>query len=170
MLARNELIIKWILYGTATALCVLIQAAFCQRIVIWGVIPFLYPMLAAIPSTYEAPVPSTIFALCLGVFCDLLLPGIIPCVYTLTFPLIGLCASLLSRGLLPSGFLCSLIASAIAFLITDLFQCFLLWIHGQDAWGVGLHLLLREAVVTAPLLIPITLLYRIVFRKTHIYD
>ena len=75
MLARNEVIIKWTLYALATALCFLLQGALLQRITIWGVIPFLYPMLAAVPATYEAPVPATIFALCVGVVCDVLLPG-----------------------------------------------------------------------------------------------
>ena len=62
MLARNEVIMKWILYAAATALCLLIQGAVLQRVVIWGVIPFLYPMLAAIPATFEAPVPATVYA------------------------------------------------------------------------------------------------------------
>lgn len=170
MLARNEVIIKWSLYAAATALCFLFQGAFFQRITIWGVIPFLYPMLAAIPATYEAPVPGTIFALCVGVVCDTLLPGSIPCFYTLIFPLVGLCAALLSQSVLPAGFPCSLVATAAAFLLTDLFRCFLLWASGHDAWGAGLFLMLRELCVTLPLCVPVTVLYRAVFRKAHMYD
>ena len=170
MLARNEVILKWTIYAAATALCFAFQAAFCQRIVLWGVIPFLYPMLAAIPSTFEEPVPATVFSLCLGVCCDLLLPEVIPCFYTLIFPVVGLCASLLSRELLHAGFLCSLAVSAAAFLLTDLFRCLLLTLSGHDAWAAGAFLCLREFLITAPLLIPVTLLYRAVFRTTHTYD
>ena len=47
MLARNETIFKWCLYGAATFLCFLAQGAIFQRITLWGVIPFLYPVLAA---------------------------------------------------------------------------------------------------------------------------
>lgn len=92
MFARNETIFKWLLYAGATVLCFFAQAFFFQRITLFGVIPFLYPVLAAVPATYEGPVPGTIYALALGVACDLLLPEAIPCFYTLIFPLAGLCA------------------------------------------------------------------------------
>ena len=170
MLARNEVIFKWTLYTAATALCFLFQAALFQRITVWGVIPFIYPMLAAIPATFEAPAPAGIFALCLGACCDLLLPEALPCLYTLVFPVIGICASVISRGLLPAGFRCSLAVSAAAFLLTDLFRCLILEINGHAAWGTGLFILLREFLITAPLLIPVTLLFRAVARKVHTFD
>ena len=170
MLARNEIIFKWLIYTAATAVCFLAQGAFCQRMTLWGVIPFLYPMLAAIPATFEAPVPATVFALCVGVVCDVLLPGAMPCLYTLVFPVIALCASLLAQHLMPAGLLCSLLVSALAFLLTDLFRCFILAVNGVSPWGTGLSIMLREFLVTAPLLIPVTLLYRTVYRRTHIYD
>lgn len=170
MLARNEIIIKWIIYSAATAVWLLVQGAFCQRLTVWGVIPFLYPMLAAIAATFEAPVPATVFALCLGVLCDILLPDAAPCLYTLIFPVIGLCASLLAQSLLPAGLFCSLIVSALAFLLTDLFRCLLLAANGISAWGTGCSIMLREFLVSAPLLIPVTLLYRKVYQRTHIYD
>ena len=55
MIARNETIFKWSLYAAATALCLLVQGGLLQRLVLWGVIPFIYPLLAAIPATYEGP-------------------------------------------------------------------------------------------------------------------
>ena len=170
MLVRNEIIIKWTIYAAATAVWFLVQGAFCQRITLWGVIPFLYPLLAAIPATYEAPVPAAVFALCLGVICDILLPDAMPCLYTLIFPVVGLCASLLSRSLVPAGLLCSLAVTAVAFVLTDLFRCFLLAVGGGSPWGAGLSILVREFLVTAPLLIPVTALYRAVYKKTHVYD
>jgi hypothetical protein len=170
LLARNEVIFKWSLYAAAGLLCLLFQGAVFQRFTIWGAIPFLYPLLAAIPATYESPMSGTIFALCVGVVCDLLLPGNVPCLYTLIFPLAGLCGALLSKSLLPAGFLCSLAASAGAFLLTDTFRCFLLWATGHGAWRAGLFLMVREFCVTVPLVIPVNLLFRAVFRKVHIYD
>jgi len=170
VLARNEVIFKWALYAAATALCFLLQGALLQRVTLWGVIPFLYPILAAIPATFEAPAPAGIFALCVGVCCDLLLPEVIPCFYTLVFPVIALCASHLSRGLLPAGLLCSLAVSAAAFLLTDLFRCFLLMLEGHSPWLAGISILAREFLITAPLLIPVTWLYRVVARKAHTFD
>ena len=168
MIARNETIFKWSLYAAATALCLLVQGGLLQRLVLWGVIPFLYPLLAAIPATYEGPLAGTVFSLALGLVCDLLLPGPVPCLYTLVFPLVGLCAGLLSQSWLPAGFLCSLVSAAAAFLLTDGFRCLLLWMRGSAAWRAGALLMVREFCVAAPIVIPLTLLYRAVFRRTQL--
>lgn len=167
MIARNETIFKWTLYAAATALCLLVQTGLLQRLTVWGVVPFLYPLLAAIPATYQGPLAGTIFSLCVGVVCDLLLPGPIPCLHTMMFPLAGLCAGLLSQSWLPAGFLCSLVSAAATFLMTDSFRCLLLWMRGKAAWEAGALVMVREFCVAAPFIIPVTLLYRAVYRKTY---
>ncbi len=167
MLARNETIFKWVLYAAATVVWLAAQEALFQRCTVWGVIPFVYPLLAAIPATFEGPVPGTAFALGVGVVCDLLLPAPLPCFYTLVFPLVGLCAALLAQEALPAGFLCSLAVGAAAFLLTDLFSALLLWLRHGGAWRAAAYLAVREFCVTAPLSVPVTALYRAVFRKTH---
>ena len=167
MLARNKLLVKWFLYAVAAAACLLVQTALLQRFTVWGVIPFLYPLLAAIPATRESPVAGAAFALCVGVACDLLLPGAVPCLYTLTFPLAGLCAGLLAQSVLPAGYFCSLVSSAAAFLLVDAFRCLLLWAEGQAVWQAGAWLMLREFCVTAPLILPVTALFRAVARRAR---
>ena len=168
MIARNETIFKWLLYAAATALCLFLQSSVLQRMEFWGVLPFIYPLLAAVPATFEGPLPGAIFSLALGLLCDLLLPGPIPCFYTLTFPLVGLCAGLLSQSWLPAGFLCSLVSAAAAFLLTGAFQCLLLWMRGAAAWEAGAMVALREFCVSLPLILFLTPLYRSVFRRTHL--
>ncbi|MEY8389058.1 hypothetical protein AALC17_17575 [Oscillospiraceae bacterium 38-13] len=170
MIARNETIFKWLLYAAATALCLFLQGSLLQRLTLWGVLPFIYPLLAAIPATYEGPLPGSIFSLSLGILCDLLLPSPIPCFYTMTFPLAGLCGGLLSQSWLPAGFLCSLVSAAAAFLLTGAFHCLLLWMRGAAAWEAGALVAFREFCVTLPLTFPLTLLYRSVFRRTHLDD
>ena len=165
MLARTATILKWALYALAAILCLLIQGAVLQRITVWGVIPFLYPLLAAIPATYESPRSAAIFSLSLGIVCDLLLPEQIPCLFTLLFPLVGLCSSLLAQSLLPAGFFCSLVVSAVAFLIVDGFRCFALGLGGQAGWEIGGILMVREFCVTLPVVIPVMLLFRRVARR-----
>lgn len=170
MIARNETIFKWTLYAAATALCLLVQTGLLQRLELWGVIPFLYPLLAAIPATYQGPFAGTVFSLCVGFVCDLLLPGPIPCLHTLIFPLVGLCAGLLARSWLPAGFLCSLVSAAAAFLLTDSFRCLVLWMRGRGAWEAGALVMVREFCVAVPFIIPLTLLYRAVYRRTLLDD
>ena len=167
MLARNETIFKWTLYALASFLCLFVQGAVLQRLEIFGVIPFLYPLVAAVPATFEDSVPATVFSLCVGIFCDLLLPAPLPCFYTLVFPLVGLCAALLSQSVLPAGFLCSFTAGIAAFLFTGLFHSILLWLNGRAAWSAAFSVMWREAALTLPLSIPMTVLFRAVFRRTH---
>ena len=102
--------------------------------------------------------------------CDLLLPGTIPCLYTLVFPQAGLAGSLIAKGLLRAGFLCALASSAAAFLLTDFFQCLLLWAMGKPAWGAGLGVMVREFLVTAPFLLLTVPLFAAVHRRVHLYD
>ena len=168
MLVRNEVLFKWTLYALAALLCLAVQGALLQRVTLWGVIPFLYPLAAVIPATFNAPAAGTAFALAVGVVCDLLLPGSLPCFYTLTFPLAGLGASLLSRSLLSAGVLCSLAAGAMAFFLTGSFHCLVLWAGGKAAWGAGAYLTLREFCVTAPLTVPMTVLFRAGAERTRL--
>lgn len=170
MLARNELIFRWSVYTLAALLCLFIQTALLQRLTIWGVTPFLYPLLAAIPATYENPVPATVFALAMGVVCDLMLPGSIPCFYTLIFPVIGLLSSLFVLGAVSNGFLCSVFVSAAAYLLCGVFNCLLLRQPGYPIWQAGLFLTLREFCVALPFTIPMTLLFRAVHGRTHWND
>lgn len=171
MLARNETIFKWALYAAATALCFFVQFVLLQRFTLLGVIPFIYPVAVAAASTYEPPASATIFSLAVGVVCDLMLPEVIPCFYTLVFPLVGLCASLISQSWLSAGFLCTLATGALAFSFTGAFHCFLLWSRGKTAWAAGTALTGREMLVSVVLLtIPVTLLYRAVHRRAHRND
>lgn len=170
MLARNETIFKWALYAGATAVFFLLQGGVLQRISLWGVIPFVFPILVAVVGMYEGPLPGSVYGLTVGVLCDLLLPAFIPCFYTLVFPAVGLCAALVSQNLLLAGFLCAAVTSVTGFFFTDLFHCFLLWARGQNAWAAGARLFAQEVGVSILLIIPVVLLFSAVFRRTHLDD
>ena len=170
MLARSATIIKWVLYALAGLACTVVQAAVLQRFTLWGVIPFLYPLIAALPATFEGPAAGTVYALAAGVLCDLLLPSPIPCFYTLIFPLVGLSAGLLSQSLIPAGYLCSAAASLPAYLLTGGFHCIVLWATGHAAWTAGLSVTLRELCVSLPWSLPMAWLFRKVYRRVHIDD
>ena len=58
MLVRNETIFKWSLYGAATLVLFLLQGLVLQRIELWGVFPFLFPVEVAILASYEGPLPG----------------------------------------------------------------------------------------------------------------
>ena len=170
MLARSATIFKWTLYTLAGLVWAVVQAAFLQRVTIWGVIPFLYPLIAALPATFEDPAAGTVYALACGVFCDLLLPSSIPCFYTLILPLVGLAAGLLSQSLIPAGYLCSAAAALPAYLLTGIFHCIVLWAQGHPAWGAAMSVTLRELCVSLLWSLPMTWLFRRVYLRVHVDD
>lgn len=170
MLARSSTIFKWTLYTLAGLVWAVVQAAFLQRVTIWGVIPFLYPLIAALPAIFEGPAAGTVYALACGVFCDLLLPSSIPCFYTLILPLVGLAAGLLSQSLIPAGYLCSAAAALPAYLLTGIFHCIVLWAQGHPAWGAAMSVTLRELCVSLLWSLPMTWLFRRVYLRVHVDD
>ena len=170
MLARSATIFKWTLYTLAGLVWAVVQAAFLQRVTIWGVIPFLYPLIAALPAIFEGPAAGTVYALACGVFFDLLLPSPIPCFYTLILPLVGLAAGLLSQSLIPAGYLCSAAAALPAYLLTGIFHCIVLWAQGHPAWGAAMSVTLRELCASLLWSLPMTWLFRKVFLRVHIDD
>lgn len=170
MLARSATIFKWTLYTLAGLVWAVVQAAFLQRVTIWGVIPFLYPLIAALPATFEGPAAGTVYALACGVFCDLLLPSSIPCFYTLILPLVGLAAGLLSQSLISAGYLCSAAAALPAYLLTGIFHCIVLWAQGHPAWGAAMSVTLRELCASLLWSLPMTWLFRRVYLRVHVDD
>lgn len=170
MLARSATIFKWTLYTLAGLVWAVVQAAFLQRVTIWGVIPFLYPLIAALPATFEGPAAGTVYALACGVFCDLLLPSSIPCFYTLILPLVGLAAGLLSQSLIPAGYLCSAAAALPAYLLTGIFHCIVLWAQGHPAWGAAMSVTLRELCASLLWSLPMTWLFRRIYLRVHVDD
>lgn len=170
MLVRSETFFKWFLYGLASLLCCVVQGLMLQRMSFFGTFPFLYPVLAAVLSMLEGPLPGTVFSLVLGVLCDLALPGPIPCFYTLIFPLAGLAAALVAQSWIKGGLLCALVSSLFALVMTDLFHMVVFLLQRKDVWPGGLILLVKETAVTLPFAPLVYLLLRAVFRRCHRYD
>lgn len=133
------------------------------------------PPLSLSPSgrhsaTLEGPAPGAVYALVWGVVCDLLLPSSLPCFYTLIFPLVGLAAGLLSKSLIPAGYLCSAASALPAYLLTGVFHCIVLWAQGHAAWSAGMSVTLRELCASLLWSLPMTWLFLRVFRRVHADD
>lgn len=169
MVGRNETIIKWVLFGSATLLVCLLQGLL-QHLVVFGVLPFLFPVLVAILGMYEGTVPGTVFGLVIGILCDLTIPAAIPCLYTLAFPLAGLVSALIAQSWIPAGFLCALVSSVVSFAMTDAFHALVLALTGKSAWTVAGIMTLKETALTLPFAIPVFLLLRAIHVKCHQYD
>ena len=56
-LKQRDMFFKWLYYAGATLLLVLVQSLVLNRICVWGVHPFLPPLIAAITAMYFDLVP-----------------------------------------------------------------------------------------------------------------
>ena len=57
---------KWAVYGLGTLALFALQYLVLNHIEVWGVRPFLYPMLPAVVSSYEGLRRGSVFSLVLG--------------------------------------------------------------------------------------------------------
>lgn len=170
MLGRTELLFKWLLYASGVLICWLLHGLLLQHLRIFGAMPFLFPMLAAVIAMYEGPFSGSICGIVLGVVCDLVIAGPIPCFYTLIFPVISMLAGLISKNWLPMSFFCAAILSVLAFGLTDGFHCLLLMLKGSGLPTAALWLALRETGASMIFLLPVFLVFRRIYEICHVYD
>lgn len=169
MIGRTEIFMKWLLYAAGVFLCCLLHGFVLQYWDIFGVMPFLFPMIPAVIAMYEGPFSGTICGIAVGVLCDLTIAAPIPCFYTLVFPIVSLFAGILAKSWLKAGFPCALTASLLAFLLTDAVH-FLLVVFGGGAANAALWLAARETGASIPFLIPVYFIFREIYQICHMYD
>ena len=105
--------VKWTAYALACLLLLFGHELTLAHLRVWGIAPFLPPLLPAVLASMEDRLEGFVFALAFGVLCDLALTAPLPCLYTIAFPLTALLAALIARSVLQPGILCSLAVSAI---------------------------------------------------------
>jgi rod shape-determining protein MreD len=164
-LNQRDMFFKWLYYAGATLLLVLVQSLVLNRICVWGVHPFLPPLIAAITAMLEGPGEGAAFAGVFGLLCDLTMPGIIPCFYTLAFLAAALLAAVIAKRFLSQGFLCAVLCAALALVITDLLHTVLLTFRQGVELSAALSLTGREAAVTVVLSPLVYLLLRSVHNR-----
>lgn len=162
---KSYLIWKWTVYSLVTLALFALQYLVLDQLQLWGLRPFLYPMLPAAVASYEGLRRGSVFALCLGVVCDLLLPAPFRGFFTLTFTAIGLLSGRIGESALPSGWLCGLLVSAMALLLTGGARMLVQLLTGGGYLALMGRMVLTETAITLPALPVVLPLYRLVFRK-----
>ena len=171
MLGRTEILFKWLLYAAGVLICWMLHGVALQFLDIFGVMPFIFPMLAAVIAMYEGPISGSICALALGIACDLTIAAPLPCFYTLIFPIIGMFAGLISKNWIHMSFWCALLLCLLAFLLTDSFHCLLLALTGsRHAMSTAISLAFRETGASLPFLLPVYFVFRRIYEICHVYD
>lgn len=147
----------------------LVQGFILQNLEFRGVFPFVYPILAATVASLEGPLSGTVYSLVLGVICDLILVGPIPCFYTLI-----LLGGTLQRIFSPGRAVFRL-AGRHGGLRDGIFihgpvSCSDSGHEGKAAWSASALVCGKELAVSILLVIPVYALFRAVYRKSHAND
>ena len=124
--------VKWTAYALACLLLLFGHELTLAHLRVWGIAPFLPPLLPAVLASMEDRLEGFVFALAFGVLCDLALTAPLPCLYTIAFPLTALLAALIARSVLQPGILCSLAVSTAAFVLVDLIAAVTLLAGGRS--------------------------------------
>lgn len=166
-MSRRDLTIKWLLYAALTLPFLLIQQYLLNYLEVLGVHPFILPLLGAMVAIFESRGESAFFAVALGVLCDLLMPSVIPCFYTLSFLATALLVGLIVGRVIMPGFPCAFICSAIACVINSFLYLFFLVYSAKFVFSDALDLIGLELVLSLPAAIVLFPLYRWLYRRIH---
>ena len=145
--------LKWTFYALATLLLCFFKRVLLGSVTVWGVLPFLPPVLLAVVASFEQPKAAVLSGIVFGALCDLVLPARFPCLYTLAFTLAALLTSTVMSSLLQQGFARALVSSVLTFAVADLFQSLAMLTRGA-ALPAMLYLFARETLVSCALLLP----------------
>ena len=145
--------LKWTFYALATLLLCFFKRVLLGSVTVWGVLPFLPPVLLAVVASFEQPKAAVLSGIVFGTLCDLVLPASFPCLYTLAFTLAALFTSTVMSSLLQQGFARALVSSVLTFAVADLFQSLAMLTRGA-ALPAMLYLFARETLVSCALLLP----------------
>ena len=164
MLTRRDKIIKWTTIGAFVLLLLLLLDTLFRNVTVFGVHFFVPPLIVGIVASLEDTRTGAVFALVCGVFCDLVMAGVFPCLYTLAFPLAAVTCSYLAKNVVQPGPLCSLIVSALTFLFVDMFIMAALGLTDRAPFVLMASVALREAALSCVLVLVchpvLTLLHR----------
>ena len=151
MQPKSYRVFKWVVY-------------FCH-IRVLGLTPFLYPVLPAVVAMFEGPRQGAVFALALGVLCDLLVPAPFRGFFAILFPVIASLSGGIAGRLLSRGFLCAMIVSSLGMLASGAFRMLVQILSGGQYLGLMARISLGETLLTLPALLLVLPLYRMVYQR-----
>ena len=162
MMPKSYLVFKWTVYSLATLALFALQYLVLDNIQVLGLTPFLYPVLPAVAASYEGLRRGSVFALAVGLVCDLLLPGPFEGFYAIAFTLAALIAALIAENLLSPGVLCGLAVSAVSLGITAGMRLAVQFLSGGGHLGLMSRMALVETLITLPAILVVVPVYRLI--------
>ena len=165
MMPKSYIIAKWTIYSLATLLLLALQHLILGHISVFGVTPFLYPLIPALVSSYEGLRRGSVFSLVVGTVCDMLLIGPFEGFYAITFSIIGIFAALIGENLFSPGWLCGFVVCLMALGINGVSHFILYFLSGERHLLLMARIVLIECAISLPAMLPALPLYRKVHRR-----
>lgn len=163
---QRDLFYKWLFYSLAALIWMMLQQLLLNHLALWGGIhPFVLPMVPVMAAILESRQESAFFAIGAGLLCDLLMPGAIPCFYTVAFLLSALLSGLIAGRVIMPGFLCAFVCSVLAMVLTNLLHILLLTYSTSFALADAFALLGRELLLSLPFSPLLFLTSRKIYRR-----
>ena len=162
---QKNLWYRWLFYSLGGILFLILQGLVLNRVRLWGVHPFLPPVLVAVAAAHEDRQESLCAAAVFGLLCDLTMQPPIPCFFVLTYVAAAFLAGLISTRWMQPGFFCALVASLAALLIGDGFHALILSVRGVNDLHAAAAITGRELALTLPLTPLVYLLFRRIHRR-----
>lgn len=120
-MTRHDYAIKWLFYSLATLLLLIVQSFILNHITLWGIHPFILPIIVALATMREGS-EGLIFSFAFGLLTDLTVTAPIPCFYMLAFLVVSIVTMIIVKRLIVPGFFCALITSLSSIILCDLLQ------------------------------------------------
>lgn len=162
---KSYVAFKWAVYAFATLLLFGLQSVIFNHIRLWGVTPFFYPMLPALAAMYEGQKRGTIFALFLGIVCDLLMYGPFEGFFTITFVIVALISAVVAENLRSTGFLGGLFIAAIALFLTGAMRVAIQILTGGGYVRVMAWTAAVEAMISLPAVVVVLPVYQAIHKR-----
>ena len=167
-MSQRDIFYKWLFYTLVSILWASLQQLVLNRLDFWGgVHPFVLPLVPVMAAILENRAESAFFAVGAGLFCDLLLPGVIPGFYTLAFLAAALLCGLIAGRVIVPGFLCAFVCSVVSLVLTDLLLLVFLFPSTHFAASDAFSLMGRELLLSLPFAPLLFLTYRKIWRILH---
>ena len=167
-MTQRDIFYKWLFYALLSILWTSLQQLVLNRLDFWGgVHPFVLPLIPVMAAILENRAESAFFAVGAGLFCDLLLPGVIPGFYTLAILAAALLCGLIAGRVIVPGFLCAFICSVVSLVLTDLLLLVFLFPSTHFAAPDAFSLMGRELLLSLPFAPLLFLTYRKIWRMLH---
>jgi len=162
---QGSLFYRWLFYGLAAGLCLLVQSLVLNRLRVWGIHPFLPPVLAAAAAAQEDRQEALCAGAVFGLICDLIMSPVIPCFYILTFAATAFLAGWIAKHMIVPGFFCAVVCSLLALLVNGLFHTLFLTYRGISDLPAAVAITGGELLLTLPLIPLVYLLFRPIHRR-----